>query len=440
MKTLINCLLLTSLGYFICTGSYSAQTDNLTTRTMPTPFDKQFVRTEYPGPIIGVEDKSQINPMTQDLWTKYPELKKKNIKIYGWVEPSYNVSSSNSSNIPMSFDIVPNKLVLDQFVLTAERLPNTLQTQNIDFGFKIMNILGIDYRYTIAQGIFSSQLYQNNNLYGDDPLEFFGQIYIPHIAEGMLITIGRYSSPTDIESSLAPFSNFLTHALTMTYDAYTETGINTVVQLNKQINILLGFHGGINMAPWAAGAHPSFQFLLRWVAADNNDSIIGGTSALNDGQFTGNHDNLQQLTLTWTHRFNEHFKNASEFNYFYQFNAAQGGSCNFGPRKSFGDGGGCGPIIPGLSNAVGFLNIFSMKLFQQDLLSFRFEFFNDPQGQRTGYPTPYVDFSLGLIHAFNSYLKIRPEIRYDKAFKATPYNNGTKSEQTTFNIDTVMLL
>lgn len=421
-------------------NSYSDSNCSTQSRVMPTPFTDIFITTEYPGPVIGIADTNMIQPINKDLWTRYPELKTKNIKIYGWVSPSYNISSSHNSNIPLAFDIVPNTLVLDQFVLRAERLPNTLQTQNIDFGFNLTNILGIDYRYTIAQGVFSGQLYQDNNLYGDDPTEFFGQIYFPQIANGMLVTIGRYLSPTGIESIFAPSSNFLTHSLTVTYNAYTMTGINSVIQFNKQFNMLLGLHGGVDTTPWASGSHPSLQFLLRWVSENNNDSLFGGVVSLNNGQFTNNKDNLQQLSLNWTHRANEKFKNSSEIEYLYQFNAAQGGSCNFGPTQSFGGGGGCGPVINGLSNAIGFVNISSIQLFEKDLLSFRFDIFNDPQGQRTGYPTPYADFSLGLSHALNSYIKIRPELRYEKAYKATPYNRGTKSEQTTFNIDTIVLI
>ena len=437
-KRIVSYTLFASL---ICVNSYSAGTENNQNRLMPTPFSEIFLSTEYPGTALGVPDTSMIQPMNQDLWNRYPELQKMNLRIYGWVDPSYNISSSNNSNVPLAYTIVPNKIVLDQFVLRAERSPNTVQTQHVDFGFHLSNILGIDYRYTISQGIFSGQIYQDNNLYGDDPIEFNGQIYIPNIAEGMLITIGRYFSPADVESIFAPISNFLTHSLTTTYNSYTMTGINGVVQLNKQLNILLGLHSASDTAPWAPGAHPTFQFLTRWVSKDNNNSLIGGIVSLNDGQFTANHDNLQQMSMTWTHRFNENFKNSSEVDYIYQFNAAKGGSCISGPIESYGGGGGgCGPIIPGLSNAVSFVNISSLKLFEKNLLSLRFDFLNDPQGQRTGYATPYLDVTLGLSHDINSYIKIRPEIRFDQAFKANAYNNGTRKEQTTFNVDTIFLI
>lgn len=440
MFSILKLIFLTLLFILSSSIIYSEEVITQDNRFMPTPFSDVFSSQDYPGPVLGTSYQEIIQPITQDLWQRYPELKKLNLKISGWIEPSYNISSSNNSNIPLAFNIVPNQLVLDQFVMHVERAPNTLQTEKIDYGFRVSNILGIDYRYTVSQGIFSGQLSQNNNLYGDDPVEFSGQIYVPNIAQGMLITIGRYFSPSDIESTFAPFSDFLTHSLSITYDIYTMTGINSILQLNKQTSLLFGLHSGSDMAPWAAGAHPSFQFLTRWVANDNNNSILGGISSLNNGKFKGDHDNLQQFSLTWTHRFNQNVKHSAEIVYLYQFDAPLGGNCNFGPIKSFGGGGGCGPIIPGLSNALGIVNISSVKFLESNTLSFRLDLFNDPQGQRTGYATPYIDASLGITHWCNSYIKIRPEIRHEKAFKAKPYNNGTKSEQTTFNIDTIVLI
>jgi hypothetical protein len=42
------------------------------------------------------------------LWTIAPALKDPRIKVYGWVNPGISVSTSNKSNIPESYAIVPN--------------------------------------------------------------------------------------------------------------------------------------------------------------------------------------------------------------------------------------------------------------------------------------------------------------------------------------------
>ena len=52
------------------------------------------------------------------------------------------------------------------------------------------------------------------------------------------------------------------------------------------------------------------------------------------------------------------------------------------------------------------------------------DYFNDFQGQRTGYVTSYVTWTLGLTHNLDQSIKIRPEVRYGTSTSGTPYNGG----------------
>ena len=289
------------------------------------------------------------------------------------------------------------------------------------------------------QGVFSNQLLGENKLYGYDPVEAYGQLYFPAVAAGMVLTVGRYISPPDIEAQLAPQNYLVTHSVMFTFDAYTQTGVNAVIKFNDTWTVLLGLHTGSDMAPWASGAHiPTGQALVRWVSASNNDSLWGGINSVNNGKFKGNHDNLQQFNLDWTHRFTEQFFSATEMYYIYQFDAALGGSCNFGPVQSYGGGGGCGPIVPGTSKALGAVNYLELKVSDKDFMSFRTDYLDDYEGQRTGYATEYMSWTLGLTHFFSSLLEVRPELRYETAFNATPYNNGTKKYQAVLEMDTII--
>ena len=209
-------------------------------RAKPAPFDSIFPSTEYLGPTIGVANSDTISPLTKSIWESYPTLKANDIRIYGWINPSFNLSSSQNSNTPEGYDLVPKRFELQQLVLRIQRAPNTVQTDHVDYGFCLTNLFGIDYRYTIAQGIFSDQLLRHNNLYGYDPVEAYGQIYIPCIAQGALITIGRYLSPPDIESPLATSNYLFSHSLMNAYDAVSQTGINAAIKFNDQWSILLG--------------------------------------------------------------------------------------------------------------------------------------------------------------------------------------------------------
>lgn len=409
-------------------------------RALPAAFDSVFPSTEYLGPTLGVPNTDPVFPMTKELWKTFPQLEKNDIRIYGWLNPSYNASSSQNSNIPLSYTIVPNQVELEQLIVRLERQPNTVQMDHIDWGFRVSNLYGIDYRYTIAQGIISNQLLQNNQLYGYDPVEMFIQLYLPTIAQGMVLTIGRYISPPDIEAQLSPQNYLLTHSLMFTFDAYTMTGVNAAVKFNDQWSILLGLNAGDDVAFWNGAAHiPTGQGLVRWVSKSNNNSLWGGITSVNNGFFKDNHDNLQEFNLTWSHRFTPEFFTLTEAYYLYQYDAVLGGTCNFGPVKRFGGGGGCGAPIPGKSPVWGAVNYTMHKLTDKRFLTFRSDWLYDVKGERSGFATQYYSFTLGITQQFNELVEFRPEVRYESAFgsQATPYDNGTQRHQTTFGIDMI---
>ena len=89
-------------------------------------------------------------------------------------------------------------------MLRFDRVPDSVQTDHIDWGFRLTTLYGIDYRWTTSQGWFSEQLLKRNALYGADPVEVYGLFYFPHVAQGMMLKVGRYISPPDIEAQLAP--------------------------------------------------------------------------------------------------------------------------------------------------------------------------------------------------------------------------------------------
>jgi hypothetical protein len=355
-----------------------------------------------------------------------PELNDHNVFLYAWSNPGYNRSSAKNSNLPIGFAIVPNQLELDQAVIALEKPLNTIQHESVDFGFKVTNLAGIDYRYTTMAGVLSQQLVNNNNLYGYDLPEFYINAYLPSIAKGTVVTLGRYQSPGDIEMVLAPQNFLFTHSINYLSSAFTQFGITADTILNHNWSVFLGLHSGSDMAPWYNGAKPTLQFFLQWISDTQKDSIWTGINSLNNGQYSGEHDNLQQFNLNWTHRFSAQFYIYSAAYFEFQYNAKRLGNCIFGPVQPYGGGHGCGPVIPGSSYSFALQNFIEYKLSEHNYSSLRTDYFNDYQGQRTGYATPYLSFTLGLTHLFGDYIKIRPELRYARAYNASAFDNGTR--------------
>ncbi|HEX4613371.1 MAG TPA: outer membrane beta-barrel protein, partial [Urbifossiella sp.] len=351
-------------------------------RDSPAVFSQPpFALSQHLGPAIGAAPDTTAYPLMQALYGGPfgDQLKQSRIRAYGWVDAGMNYSSSRQSNVPTAYAIVPNRLELDQAILRIERVLDTAQTDHWDWGFRMTNLYGIDYRYTTAQGYFSQQLLNNNHLNGYDPLELFAELYIPDIMEGFTLRVGRYISPPDIEAQLAPDNYLYTHSLLFTYDAYTHTGFIGSLRLDKQWTVQAGMFAGTDIAPWTNAAVPTFNAAVRWVSEDQNDSVYLVANSINDGQYraAAGHDNLNYVVANYTHRFNERLNTYFETYYMWQFNALKGGTVNNGPVEPFGGGGGPGPLIPGRSQAYGVVNYTNYKIDKQNYVTFRNEWWND---------------------------------------------------------------
>jgi hypothetical protein len=79
------------------------------------------------------------------------------------MNPGVSISSSDKSNIPESYAIVPHKIEMDQAVLGFRR---TMWTGDSD----LRPSMASTYRWTTSQSGFRDQL-RHNSLYGADPVE-----------------------------------------------------------------------------------------------------------------------------------------------------------------------------------------------------------------------------------------------------------------------------
>jgi hypothetical protein len=312
----------------------------------------------------------------------------------------------------------------------------------------------------------SNQLLLRNQTNGYDAPEAYGILYWPRWGEGTTLQVGRYISPPDIEAQLAPNNFFYTHSLMFDFDAYTQMGLLFSTKLSNYWTIQYGVHCGNDTACWDGSFHfPTFLVMARWVSHSNRDSILFGidSHSFDGGNFKTyekgtyysqvtnteqpliwGHDDLQQQNVTWTHVFNPTLQNELEGYYIYQHNAYVGGTINnynvaTGGPPYLGAGGGPGAFIPGLSEAIGAVDYFSWKFSPADFATFRLDYLNDPQGERSGFATSYGSLTWGVTHYINPKLMVRPEFRIETAFKpgVTPYDNGTKAYQTTFGIDAI---
>jgi Putative beta-barrel porin-2, OmpL-like. bbp2 len=399
----------------------------------PMPFS------DFIGPNVGINDTS-VFPFMDALYRgkNGQAWKDSRIKIYGWVDPIYNASTSKSSNIPLSYSIVPNSLQLSQVILIFERPLDTVQTDHYDWGFRVTNLYGIDYRYTTALGYFSDQLLKHNRLYGYDPLQLYVDQYFPHIGDGTVLRIGRYISPLDIEAQLSPENFLYTHSNMYTYDPYTFTGIQFTTRINDQWQIIYGVHAGNDMAPWTTSAQANGEILVKWISKDNKDSVYGGLDSIGHGYYKNGHDDLQVFGFTWTHKFNDRFTTMTEQYFIWQRNALQGGTVTNGPPEPYFPSVGPGTLLHGLSTSYGIVNYTSYVVSDKGMLVFRSDCLADFRGERTGIPGAYFEHTLGYVHHLTPWAILRPEVRFDYTSGQRGYDNGTKRDQFTFAMDMII--
>jgi len=406
------------------------------------------------------------------------------IQVYGWVEPGANISTNTvrpAGNLPVSYDYTPNTIQLDQAVLYIERLPDETQNDHFDWGFRISGLYGVDGRYTTAYGLFSNQLLKENavNIY-DMPMVYL-DLYYP-VMQGLNVRIGRFISIPDIEAQLAPNNYTFVHSLTYTWDNYTNTGIEFTLAVTKNWILQLGTTIGTEAMPWHWGAHVANQYVLtnqcgagfgcgvdplypgtsmlrdpgavpsitaglRWTSDDGRDDFNFVMDAWNSGVW--GYNNLQWIGFTYYHKWNEywhfafetwniHERNVPDLNNaganyldtnfgtpfspnILPFNAPNAAWC-LGPSQM-------GNMVAGApltctADEQTFLLYVNYSPNKLNNFSLRTEYFNDPQGQRTGVATAYADVALSWQHWFSPQVEIRPEIGYYRSLNQPAFNGN----------------
>lgn len=414
-------------------------------RAMPAPLDSPpFPNSEWQlGGVdapIGVPDTNSQYPLEKALsCTAFGQWMKNNrIEVFGWINPSANASTSNTSNYPLSYATRPNRLEFNQWVLNIERVPDTVQTDHVDWGFDISNLYGYDYHFTTMKGVFSNQLLNNpaganeplpGKIYGDDPMLFYYDLYIPSVAQGMEIRFGRWLSLPDIEAQFSPQNYLVTHSILYTVDPYTQMGVMTTTKLNNQWTVQLGVNGSNDTAIWNSAARPSLQACVRWVSKSNDDMLYPCVNNFNESDY--NYNNVQMYVMTWGHRFSQSFHMLTESYYMYGRNVP-----GFGPGETPGITGSS--PLPGKAGEYGIVNYLNFELSPSNMLSFRNEFYNDQKGQRTGFATRYTSHTVGVTHWVSQDLEIRPELRYEHSYDLPAYDEGKKSSQTVALLDAII--
>lgn len=451
-------------------------------RGNPSPFDSPPYPTgewQIGGtPIIGDANVVPDYPLMEALYSgpHGQGLSDTRIKVYGWEDFSGNISTSNqkglnpitaqANNFPEVYDQRSDRLEQNQVVLYLERTPDENQTDHMDWGFRLSQVYGLDYRYMISRGWDDGQLLKHNAFYGTDNPMMYANLYIPKILDGLNLTLGRIISEADIEAQLAPNNLMSSHSLLYGFDPYCQWGLFATLKINKNWIIQGGLAAGNDVTPWETqdpGTQPTGTVMVQYQSDNNKFGFYGGGNAINDAQWGFN--NIQQFVGTLTYKFNDKIWTSHETWYMFQEGCpgqTGGPGSTFGhpvpvaaPDEPLSQLGGMGytdaqyPVHPGYADEWATLNYTMFRLGPSTFLTIRNEAFDDNDGNRTGYACLYSEHSIGLTWWPSKLITIRPELRWDHAYgthgtsidptdEAKPFNNGTRRNQYTAQFDVIL--
>jgi hypothetical protein len=407
------------------------------------------------GPLMVALGNTQLGKAMNDA----------HVQVYGWVNVGGNVSTNTvkpGGNWPTSYMFTPDTVQLDQAVVYIERLPDTVQQDHIDWGFRVSAMYGENYRYTTSYGLASYQLLGHNLYNGYDFPMLYGEVYLSQFAEGLLLRFGRFISLPDIEAQLAPNNYMYSHSLAYTFDNYTNTGIQSTLALTKNLFLQIGLTVGTEAPIWHVGrripnpfpnplypdstmlqdpgAKPSLTGCVRYQTDSGNDNIYLCADAINDGIW--GYNNLQWFGGTYYHKFDEHWHISFEAYTLYQKNVinlnnataqtiiANGGTPFSNPfsgiKFNAPNGAQCNDpnVLACTAQSLAALTYINYRASALDNFSLRLEYFDDMEGQRTGTKTRYFDVAWGLQHWLSPQVELRPEIAYYRSLDAPAFNGN----------------
>jgi hypothetical protein len=321
--------------------------------------------------------------------------------ISGFADVRYsatNVDSLNRLPAGMGFSYNPD---LPQFNWISVSRAVDKEAKEATWGHQVDLILyGANYQFTLARGLLNRQLTDNNglpNARGIDIPQHYVEWYNPNVLKGLDVQVGRRFARFGVES-LNPSQTLLpTYSYAFTYNPYTYTGVFTELKLTDNLTVTNDFTLGPDVWIdndarffWLGAVQYDFskKTNLR-TAVYLGDNSFNAPAALNFPSF---------IDVVFTHKFGCDDKWTYNFEYLY------------GWQRN----------VPGIGTASWnhYVNYLTYAWADNFSTTGRVEFFDDKDGQRTGFTGLYSSFTLGSTWKPKDWLMLRPELRYD-------YNNAT---------------
>ncbi len=343
-------------------------------------------------------------------------LRENDVQVGGWV--SVGIAGNpddpiDRTNGPVTFDSRANEFNMQQLYGYIEKTVDT-EGDKWDFGFRADILYGLAAQYSLTANLDDNLITDNaSRLYKLAFPQTYVEVFAP-IGNGITTKIGHFYTIIGNEVVTAPDNFFFSHAYTMQYgEPFTHTGILSSYSINDNISIT----GGV-VTGWDSFFQEPPNF-LGGISFANDDA----TTSLAFSLITGDVDNTDEHNRTmYSIVFNHDFMEKLHYTLQHDMGIEEKSTTTPSNTKWYG------------------INQYLTYDINDELgAGMRFEWFRDEGGTRvTGQSDHFFELTAGLNYTPFTWLKLRPEVRYDWAVNTTPYDDGTKDDQVLIAADAII--
>lgn len=345
------------------------------------------------------------------------------VDFRGWVSGGFTLNTDRPDgnfNGPLSFNDRTDELQMNQAYIIAERAIDPSK-DDFQLGGRVDFVYGTDSAFTQAYGLDTR--WSEDRFYRPALPQFYVEAFAPAL-EGVRLKVGHFYTPIGYEVVTAPDNFFYSHAFTMQYgEPFTHTGGMLSVAPIESVTV----SGGI-VRGWDNFEDPDGDLAyiagVTWAVDDSMNIILTAISG-NEGENL----NRTMYSVVGTHQFGENWTYALQHDYGTQERGAPSGEA---------------------AQWYGVNQYLVYKMCDAVSLGSRVEWFSDDDGVRVvglrsgsaAAPGDFFGFSFGANYSPTSYLKIRPEIRWDLQHRSDDtapraYENGDSLSQLTLGSDVI---
>jgi len=365
-------------------------------------------------------------------------MKNLGLEFGGWVDggityASHSNPSGNNGSIPFGTDRV-NEFQLNQAYLFLEKAVDT-NGSGWDIGGRVDFMFGTDAPSTQAAGWDNQILRSGVNGYGPNVRDFnqydlaFPQAYLEvfaPIGNGLTIKAGHFYTIIGYEVVTSPDNFFYSHAYTMNYgEPFTHTGVLATYTINDNWSVTGGAVDGWDNFRQDGGDW-SFLGGVNWNSDDGRSALAVSLISGENGN-----DSVGQNTTMYSIVFSHDFSDKLHYVFQHDFGFMEGvaGTVNririLNKVYIFMEGVARDTAWYGINQYL------TYDINDQLAAGLRAEWFSDQSGRINTFDGNYYAISVGVNYSPVSWLKFRPEVRYDWADTngAGKAFGGNKNEQ-----------